>query len=422
MKDEEVDLEDILAQDLASTPNAEYIRENLYRMKMVDFLDAAEKNPKFQEIAKKYFPHTTLFIYCFSEDKPMPFDRLSSYLSIFGHLIKRICWRKGKRNMDEKYFKMIAKFCGKTLIKFEIDGRYFNFNKLSQFQALEDLSISNVQLSELGSIPSLKCFILKWVKLMNFDGLSRTFPKLECMNFCIVDGLEDEMIIDFQRCNPQLQTFIITDGDRDGLITSSIFKDIGIRTPNIEKLSYSAGFRNDDELEVNAVHLSGLQKLKYLELRGVPLFSTKPLIESLVNNAIPIEHLDIIENNSCDLIENLPKLKQLKNASISECSQEVLMNFIKEAPHLEEIHIGNLMEANVPGLLQLLESSHNINLTLSMNELSINLNEYNSMLTLVKDHHLKVVLYFNDADIYVPDDILEANRNSLDICWSSSVE
>lgn len=410
------DLEDILAQDLESATNTEYIQETLSWMDMDHFLDAAEKYPKFQEIAKKYFPSEQESL-SFNGNKLdcLSFDRLSMYLSLFGHLVKSIEWLEGNRNMDEKYFKMIAKFCGKTLIKFKIEKHYFNFNKLAKFQFLEDLCICGVQLSDFGSIPSLKKLSLLWPKFTNFDWLSQNFPKLEYIGLGSIDGLKDDMIIDFQKHNPQLRTLFIYVSKRSS-ITSSIFKDIAVRTPNIEELTYTFTFKDDDELEVNVVHLSGLKKLKHLEILGVPLFSTKPLIDSLANNAVPIEYFEIRIYSDSDLVENLPKLKQLKSTCIYECSQETLINSIKEMPCLQKIHVQIFKDATVPGLLQILESVQNVNLTLnSIEKLSIDLNEYNLILTLVKNHHLKVDLYIYDANIDVTHDILEANGNFLKI-------
>lgn len=113
------------------------------------------------------------------------------------------------------------------------------------------------------------------------------------------------------------------------------------------------------------------------------------------------------------MIHKIVKGVRVKTAYILECSQETLINSIKEMPNL---HIQIFLEATVPRLLQILQGIHNKSLTLfNLDDLSMDLNEYDKILTLVKDHHLKVVICFLDADIDVPHDILEANRNYLEI-------
>lgn len=410
-------IQDILAEGSSSAPNAKVIHEKLNRMTQFEILDAVEQFPKFEEIVKTYFPPECERLNI-NEDK---FDRLSSYMRIFGHLIKSINWSETcgeiieNPTRDEKYLKLIAKFCGKSLIGLAIKNQCLNFNAnlLSQFQVLEELSIigERALISDFGCIPSLKRLWLVRCKLQNFYWFSQNFPKLEHIYFVDVDcGLKDDMLIELQKHNPQLKTLVFKFSSTSS-ITSSVLKNIGTRTPNVEKLN--CHFNGDVELEANTVHLSGLHKLEHLDIfNNFKLFSAKALIDSLASEQIPITYLYI---NGNDVMENLPKLKQLKTVVGVMCSEQALINSIKQMPALEDIHVIKLMAATVPGILQVLQSIQNVKLTLRIKELSIDPNEYSSMLALVKDRHLKVHLYIDDAYIDVEDDVLDSNSQWLEI-------
>lgn len=413
-------IQDILAEGSSIAPNAKIIQDNLIHMTVLEILDAVEKFPKFEEITKKYFASHLEELYI-GENRPL--DRLSSYIRLFGHLIKSIKWTNSEENsenqtQDEIFLKLIAKFCGKSLIKFFVENHYLNFNEylISQFQVLEELWISEAGtlVIEFGSIPSLKTLSLVRVKLQHFDWLSQNFPKLEYIGFCDVDEKLNDMLIEFQRQNPQLKKIFFNFSDTLS-ITSSIFKNIGTRTPNLEEII--CRFNGDDELEVNTVHLGGLHNLKHLKIyNNFKLFSVQPLIDSLADKQVPIEYLKII--GAHDVMENLPKLKQLKTVKLFSCSEETMINSIKQMSTLEDISVNNLMTATVPGVMQILESIQNSKLRLCIKELSIDSNEYSSMLALVEDRHLKVCICIDDAYIDVDDDILHFNSHRLKISYN----
>lgn len=130
-----------------------------------------------------------------------------------------------------------------------------------------------------------------------------------------VPRVNDEIIIDFLSLNPQLRTLHVSNC---ALITTSILKGIGIRSPNLEHLTLvllSTGMVNEDWMQIGNV-----QNLKSLRTNLDQIVTTKSLIDLLIeNNSLSIEKL-YVESVYENIENDLAKLKNLKIFSAVHCS------------------------------------------------------------------------------------------------------
>ncbi|XP_031641226.1 uncharacterized protein LOC116352634 [Contarinia nasturtii] len=216
------------------------------------FLNVAEVCKKFQENVIKCFPeHLKKTEFYSSNFRGMHPNRTSSFLRIFGHLIKEInldyCPIRSKITPSDYHrlghFELITSYCTKNLIELKIENSNdvdlnldINITKSSQFQVLEKLSIKNCTLTKFGTFPKLKDLSLFEVKLENCDWLTSRFPQLEKLYVHRVRGLNHELFVEFQKNNPKLKNMTIAQS-----ISSFIFRNIEVRLPNLEKLTYSSG-------------------------------------------------------------------------------------------------------------------------------------------------------------------------------------
>lgn len=312
------------------------------------------------------------------------------------------------RDHDEATLNVIAKFSGKTLSSFTIHGHDLDFNTQSPFEALENLTLHDLTISNFAQLSQLKSLKLAFVRVKHSDWLAQEFPKLEDVKFYSFHKLRDNILIEFLRLNPQLQSLELNCCPR---ISSSVFQDIGIRSPNLVKLNFDPCKGLQSTFDMNMVHLSRLRKLKSLRIE-CHKFSGCALIDSLID--VPIEHLTVV-GTVRDLAESIPKLKQLKTLWLSFIFEKMLVNVAKELPDLEKFTVGGSYDVTLCGVKEVLEHGKSLSsLSICLDEISVDLDDFNSILSLAKGR-VHVELRFYEGVVHVEEKVLQANREWLKI-------
>lgn len=411
---------------ILSALNNDCIKECLRRLTNVrDFLSAAEVCRDFQENAKQCYPkqfkkviiHDWFYL---AYPNGLPSGCMKNFLIIFGHFIDSIEWtsidsvyvdehtRIGRdQKDDQQMLNMIADYCGETLTKLGIQNHISNFNTRAPLKILKELTLNNsppLNFELYLQLTSLK--LVRYAIVGNW--LIRRFPRLEKVTFMKMIDLSDDMVNDLFELNPQLQAFEITRCDQ---VTTSIFKQIGTRLPNLTEISLNAPNLQIDD---NVMDLSGLRNLKRLTIL-CKCESAGLLIDRLADNNIPIEYLTL-DDVPHDISHNLAKLKRLKQLKVSGASDGMMINIAKRLTFLETIHV-NSQAVTINGIQKALEFAQNlVNASIHVKNYSepieIDLSMYNSLLALAKGR-VKVQIKIHIGTIHVPKDVQNENRKWL---------
>lgn len=425
-------------------------------LRITDFQNVANVCTRFQENARMCFPakFKTFFIddYEFISDYGLAVYRVKNFLRIFGDLIESILWNypsapkffyastqneffgalglrvpddDTKRiadfdNLREKLLTTIVEYCGKTLIDIKIAGEHpVNLALLSQLKALTHLELYDIMTVGIGTFPELICFKVAHLR-SNKDVTNwfcQTFPKLECAEFYYMHQLTNDTIIEFQACNPQLQILLVSGSHID----TACFRDIGIRSPNLNgldlRLTVNRMREKPNQSYEDILDLKGLKKLNYFRLPDDINFANA-MINTFCKNNIPIEHL-----YTQDLYPNvdLSKLKTLKQLTIGMVLYCQLIKQIEKLPKLEKLHVLSLDDythQRTGAIQNILEMGKNLK------EFLIKIynfgryftkTDYDAILSLVKGR-VKATIYFGQNTlIQVDEEMLIANREWLNI-------
>lgn len=420
--------------------NDDCIQAILVRIEYLrDFLSVAETCRRFQRNAKECFRSiygfgNILFLGEFSNNlrninhtSAMPFNRVHIFLNIFGHLITEI-WLSHEDYHDEKsqeeILKIIAHFCGKTLQKLKLRKFDCDLNTLSLFSALQRLDVAH-------SVPSrnfethlnittlyVSGIVIKYKKGRPLtDWIVQKFSNLEVAEFHTMN-IKRNMLNQFLTLNPQLKSLYILFGRN---LTSSILRDISDRVPNLEE--FHIGIRcnhradNIQTMNSNMTHISRLLKLKTLFIKRTPKFSSHILIESLIENNIPIE--DFTLECPPHPLHYVMAMQTVRKLSIGHISSDEMIEIIQKMKNLEEFIVWPCKNLNLISIKDVLHYAEKLTVFvvgIDYNTfLEIDSETYNSLLILVKGRIRVEIRCCEFTTTDISSDVLEANRNWIDI-------
>lgn len=391
--------------DILSDLDDQFIQKMLSHVKEIrEFYIAAKLNDKFLENAKKIYPlqFDVFYISPFKSNFNLELEFVPDFLSQFGPLIKSIVWDNlGVENAeDTEYFNMISKICGETLIELIVDGHDIDFSIPFGFRALEIFEMGSGILSNFGSIPTLNSLKLSSVLLENFQDKQPGFPKLESVSFSEVFELTDDIFIKFGKLSPQIKGLTI--GQECGKVTTNVLQDIGDRWPLIEQFHFWIFDSSNENLTKNITNLSALRNIKSLHLNFQ--CSLKALFESFVENNVPIEDLEIA-GHFCDYADVLPKLNHLTKLCLDGFPKEIAIKLIDEIPNLTVIRV---RAKEISTIIQILELGENLTYVHAILSCSLNLDEYNAILSLVENRVQLCIEMWRKCD--VTDDVMDKNK------------
>lgn len=392
--------------------NDDCIQEVLRRLSNVkDFLSAAKVCIRFQENAVRCLPFKSISI---RDGEPfsdsIPVQRLESFLSVFGRLIKTIRWNTTNRDLDAHIFNTIAVFCAKSLLELIIIDHKIDFNAGIQFEALEKLEIETSLIDNFKIHPKLKVLKLKLVKVLHFDSFYQTNSKLCEIDLVNVHGFTDELLMEFLRRNPQLKRFKLEGCKR---ISSAVLRNIGQSVPdliNLHVMFFSSFFE-----PVDMLHIGELRKLLCLEI-NCPKFAANSLFDRLVENEVHLEELTI-NGYVNDFADRILQLNSLKKLNVGYLSEEIFLIFVKELQYLERIRI-ECNDITVHGIKKALKYGRRLTqLTIVIGcQMTIDLNTYNSLLTMARDR-TRVMLMIRTEKYKIKRNDFYSNRQWVNVCY-----
>lgn len=267
----------------------------------------------------------------------MDFDEYSSEEESNSHMdhINRIPY-KSEKIVEMNVFEdvdLIQNYCGKNLVKLDISAACECFCYLnSKFESLEELSLNSISATSANLFPKLKELNLSHLEVSNVNFIANKFPHLKKLWFLGVEQFNNKTFIEFQIHNPQLEELGIYNCEH---LTSLVWQDIGKRLPNLVRLNVF----HVEEIDKNMLDLCTLEKLRELTLIKFDWCdSLKPLFDLFVDKNLLIEKLSI-NNLDNEAAISLQKLKMIKNLTISETSNEIVIDIVKELPALEHLEI-----------------------------------------------------------------------------------
>lgn len=309
-----------------------------------DWLNAAETCTRFQANARMCFPSELSQISIGICIDDIPVHRLYSFLQIFGHMIEKIHWKARNGTADSKIFATIVRFCGRTLNELIIRDYNPKCLKRLHFKVLQKLTLDEASAGKFKYHSRLK-----YLRLINSaDQPTRTklalrmrrYPHLEHLVLKNIDTLTYDRFRHFLSLNPQLKTLDVTDCEH---LEMSIFEEVGKYLPIIESFSFTHSCLRLMGRVPCWSHLHSSRNLRHLGMGyGIKLGD---LIDQLVENDLPIEHLSLnspfkqfLQNSYGTTFQT----KSFKKMNIwATDSSRPLFILIRMQPSLEEIELTN---------------------------------------------------------------------------------
>lgn len=370
----------------------------------------------------------------FRENVLLTFRTLRKCYIIFdyscsGHLITNnrfdINDKNGKR--VNNFQNIIADYCGKTLRRLVIGTCNFwgqpataNFKTRSPLQVLTELELSNVHVYNFKYYSQLKKLVISGCTIHKFDWFIHPFSKLEIVKFMALFKLQRKQVIDFLKLNPQLKNLGIWNCKK---ITPKIIREIIKFTPNLEKLSLC--FARTTCLNEHSTRISNLRNLKYFFPGSLNEVHVGRLIDSFIENNVPIEILGIsstIYYSTSKL--NILKMKLLKKLYLMYMSNETLIDYVKNSSTLEEV-IAPSSSITISGIMEALKYGKQLSVLIVETKEIINMDDFKSILNLAKLRRVKVTIYIKNkwpfcGRVNIPKEFLMANSNWLNIYMRKS--
>lgn len=394
-------------------------------------------------------------------DDRVPLKRAKIFLNIFGSMVEALSFKSTlNRKRDDDLFTAISIYCGKSLKKirifdynpnfehthFEIlegilfqNSSPYNFKYYSQLNALQitkskswfKQTLSYLQNSVMNNIrygSRLKIFIKSKPKPVK-DGMwyMRKMPKLE--TFYLTDDsstMNVSSFVEFLALNPQLKSLV----SKSDQLATPILLTIGNHSFNLVEFDIRNWNGSYKLPKLTNQILNNLCALKNLTRFGMNLnciVSFEKLINKFAENEVPIRELLInFEFGRQTYIyysENLMTLKTLKHIYFTRISNdfpisisEMLINLATVQHSLQTLYIYSNQVLSISDIKMILAVGKHISkLDFFIAELVVDLERYESVLNLVKNR-VRVIVKTYRKTKNIPDSILEANRDWLNIC------
>ncbi|XP_031634722.1 uncharacterized protein LOC116348011 [Contarinia nasturtii] len=384
--------------------NNDCIEEVFRRVKNVtDFLNMAQVCQRFQNCAKNCFRTQIRCIKINGKDSSVPLERVQELFDLFGPLMQSITFESTfDVEQDDYIFGLITNACGETLAELSIIDYNPNFGDQMPFKELKTLDMCRISPQNFRLVTTLNTLRIRDLRRFQ-DGRSL-----------------DDALSDLLSSNTQLQELVV-----NCCGSPSIFRVIAKCAPNLVNLTVETPHFDafpQKHVKENLLHLGTLRQLRSLKLDLYCFISLASIVNLFAKNGIAIEKLSMKVCSVGPLKyhnEQWLSLKALKQLDILTWSDDVcideLVNVMKKQTTLERMEIVSLRALNMSGIENILKYGKNLNqLVASISVLNVDLKSYESVLNLARNR-ANVKIGFGCGKVYVPDDILEKNRNWLDI-------
>lgn len=346
--------------------NDDCIKEILDRLQnRRDLINAANVCKRFQYVAQVWLSHESLQIgdeyrksaicprasaFTIGNSTKSFFRDLYAYLNIFGKCIRNIeLFQSSSSDVDAivKIFRMIAYFCGKTLVRLVIYGRV-EISITSVFEVLERFELYYGVLVHFEPPRSLKYLRLTELdrdsySTINLSCLGKNFPNLVEAHLGDFSNLlpKRNWFESFLKCNPQLVKLTLIANQHFVPQAKQMMYGIGKHLGNLESLHV-------DLFSMDVNDLSGLTKLKCLRMPYGCL--RKHEMDALVALDLPIEELHIsLKTGDTYVAKCISELKRIKalTLDILTVRGRRISSVIASLPPLDHLNVRGVDISNM---------------------------------------------------------------------------
>lgn len=381
------------------------------RMSLLELTNAANVCTRFQKLAQVAFDSKfkgIVKIRSYSEfaNRPSAFEKMLRTFGASIHSIDISTMSVGMNDVD--VLELIGKHTTLALKNLRLEG--FNFHsqmkKIARllFGRPESLIFDNEYNCKLNytKINLLKyCNELKVLKILDVMALKfgYKFPKLEVAHFSnnmSFGRLRFQELNKFFTRNPTLKKLIIREVS---VFEPIIFSLIGQKLPNLEELELQINM--NDHFHPHILDLGRLSLLKAFKIKCICISSIAPLMETLAENHLPIECLNIslasITDETITHLSKLNRIETLTFKSVSDLTNDQIIELVKELPKLKVLSF--IMDF------------------LCAEDITFTDHDYGKLLQAVQNRREKVPLRIQiNSYVIVSEEILSKNDELLKFC------
>lgn len=346
-----------------------------------------------------------------------------AFFKNLGHMVESVEWWVAiSPKLQDHLFKLLAKFCGKTLRKLSIRNYDPHFNEPNQFPALEHLVLHNAEPKNFCLDSPLKHLEIRNSKEIDEEDLEDLepwfvleFPHLESVYFNSQE-ITGYTLTEFLSLNQQLLSLEIHSED----LPPMIFESIGFYSRNLERLQIKSSEFHEYEssdFHEELLDLSELQKLSQFDVSG--RLSLEFLFKMFAENNIPIRSLEV-DIEATDKVTTIPTIKTLNKLQCicrSDVDENCLIELVKSQPALQILEVVNMGSIiTIEAIEKILEFGKNLtDFEATFCGSDIDMESYNRILSLARDRVKVRIVVWKRKEVNVPADILKMNRNWLTI-------
>ncbi|KAG4070141.1 hypothetical protein HA402_013384 [Bradysia odoriphaga] len=331
--------------------------DGLPSLRQLIFMSTKSRAPSVKEAVDRILPLVKSFEFQLTDAKGTAvfLSEVRSILQCIGQHISElgVTFRMDKYpKYTDRYYQKICQYVGPQLKTLSLSGVPSNQGWLIALKPLLcriecfSLQTSNYDF-EYDIDFELYCPNVKTLNIyMNLKGtlLSRKQPKLEKLSMLYNQFMEEALVLEFMKNNPQLVHLKIQAND-----SNNFLKQIPLHLPKLEHLCLHQGYPNITA--ENLEHLTVMKQLKSLELMDLDeedfngILNCLPKFRQLEALQLHLAYdgpddidLEYVFKPNFDLIVTLAQeLPQLKRFHLRYCQivAETLQNFIRYATNLE---------------------------------------------------------------------------------------
>lgn len=427
--------------------NDDCLREIFKFLPLVALVNAADVCVRFRAHAKVAFASkfkNTVLTYgsqshmcCANVSKEI----IGSMLRNFGRLMQSIEVDGSTINSTNCTFFLnrVGHFCSSSVKKlilsyFKITGKllkklhplFANLNELSLTQCEFNVHMTGL----LAQCQNMTVFSMERCNIPSKGQLlKQQFAQLQEVNLKDNDSPRDSTFVEFFTLNPTITKLSL--GDNFFEDPSTVVRAIGQHLRNLVELNLdSFELWVDSDYTKDVDYLGRLKCLKRLVVLLTHLPCT-PLLRTLANGNVPIEHLSIsdskVDKSAIDQLVRLKHIKVLKLLDTDNFTDVHLINVAQELPLLQELCVGvDHEDFTTIGVKKMLKFANNLTLLKlkSNHTLTIDVDDFKSMVKTLQNRtnkqKLRIEMETNGDKLNVPEKVLQENSDWL--CIDEQIE
>lgn len=430
-------LEPIYAMELLAL-NEDCLNEIFKHLNVIDLCSVVQVCEPLKQLTESYFyrKYSKFDFSALFEKRLITYKEGRDIMRNFGPMIRSMTISKqafqdhgALGHVEERLFKDLVEFCGKTLPKLELKSCYFTsraveaLNMLSN--SLQSLTLDDIVLAK-GCVFHLTNFTsltnLKYANKVNFYAFMDKYPALKILELSNISINNQRMFQHFIASHAHLDSLTIL--FRDG-VSSEMIRFIAKNMKSLRTFNFYGSQINGSEsikqIQKNIVHLSGLTNLKSFTWKCYNA-SSGYLLAELISKKISLTFLQIydglIDEETIEAIAKMEYLQTLVFTNMKGLSDKNLIKFAKELTQLSHLYIYWQNDITVAGMKDFLRNAKQLaSLWIRFKCFCLDNALYNDFLDIVKERRNGITPKINilsaDKQVFVPQETILKNRHLL---------